>query len=203
MVIQSSRSIAVLLALSVGFVLACSPGVPTAVEPAPAAGEAAAPPSNAENALEAALATLEAPNAAQAEIGVVTAGQPTAADIDRLAEAGLKTVVNLRPASEVDTEAERAQVEALGLTYRHLPIRGQDDLTVANASALHELASDRSLHPMLIHCGSSNRVGALIALAAGHVEGLSTEEAVVRGRAAGLRSLEAIVRQRLPGDDAS
>ncbi|MCB1596489.1 MAG: hypothetical protein KDI87_02140 [Gammaproteobacteria bacterium] len=49
----------------------------------------------------------------------------------------------------------------------------------------------------MIHCTSSNRVGALIALRAATLQGMSGDAAVELGKTWGLGSLEPAVRERL------
>jgi hypothetical protein len=49
----------------------------------------------------------------------------------------------------------------------------------------------------LVHCASSNRVGAMIALRAALVDGASADAALAEGRRWGLKSLEPQVRERL------
>ena len=49
--------------------------------------------------------------------------------------------------------------------------------------------------PVLVHCASGSRVGALFALRAYFVEGLSSESSLKRGQKAGLTRLEPLVRQ--------
>ena len=51
--------------------------------------------------------------------------------------------------------------------------------------------------PVIIHCASGNRVGALLALRANLIQGKSASEALAFGKAAGLTTLEDAVKQRL------
>uniref|UniRef100_UPI00190FA714 beta-lactamase hydrolase domain-containing protein n=2 Tax=Gammaproteobacteria TaxID=1236 RepID=UPI00190FA714 len=60
---------------------------------------------------------------------------------------------------------QAAEVRRLGMDYIALPIAGKDDITPANAAALHALLKERD-GEVLLHCASGNRVGALLALAA-------------------------------------
>ena len=50
--------------------------------------------------------------------------------------------------------------------------------------------------PVLIHCASSNRVGALLALRES-LRGASDEEALEFGKQAGMTRLEPLVKERL------
>ncbi len=140
---------------------------------------------------------LSMSNAGRPFTDVLTGGQPTDADLTSLAEQGFKTVVNLRGLLEDGVAAERATVEALGMRYISLPIEDAEDLTEENALELHQLLEDISIRPLLLHCGSSNRVGALVALAAFYGDDLSSEEAMARGIAAGLSRLGGPVQQQM------
>jgi len=127
--------------------------------------------------------------------GLYVGGQPDAAQLRELAARGVTTVIDLRGTEEARGYDEMAAVRELGLHYVALPIDGAAAITAANARALQH-ALDASEGPVLLHCASGNRVGALLALAA-HQAGASEEASLAQGRAAGLRSLEPVVRQQL------
>ena len=93
------------------------------------------------------------------------------------------------------TGAHIAEVEALGMTYLSLPVTGEDAISYDNAARLDRLLADID-GPVLLHCGSGNRVGALFALRE-KLHGAADEAALEKGRAAGLTSLEGVVRKRL------
>ena len=133
---------------------------------------------------------------AQPRPGLHTGGQPTAEDLERLKAEGIRTVIDLRAPGEERGYDQAAEVRRLGMDYIALPIAGKDDITPANAAALHALLEERD-GQVLLHCASGNRVGALLALAAVQVDGASPEEALALGRAAGLKSLEPVVMERL------
>ena len=133
---------------------------------------------------------------AQPRPGLHTGGQPTAEDLERLKAEGVRTVIDLRGATEDRGYDQAAEVRRLGMDYIALPIAGKDDITPANAAALHALLEEHE-GEVLLHCASGNRVGALLALAAVQVDGASAEEALTLGRAAGLKSLEPVVMERL------
>ncbi len=130
------------------------------------------------------------------DAGLAAAGQPARDDWARLRAAGLRSVINLRPPSEQAGEAEDKDVRAAGLSYADLPVRGVVDLDREHASQLHALLSSLPA-PVLVHCASGNRVGALLALRAAWCLGAEGEEALRTGRAAGLASLEPRVRELL------
>jgi uncharacterized protein (TIGR01244 family) len=134
-------------------------------------------------------------NAAQPLPGVTTSGQPDEASLDKLAEAGYVAVIDLRAASEDRGFDEESAVESLGMKYIALPISGGDGITFENASLLDETLSGID-GPVLLHCASSNRVGALLSLRE-LMHGASTDEALRLGTEAGLSSLRPIVEARL------
>jgi len=140
---------------------------------------------------------IQLPNAKQPAPGLLTGGQPTEADLRAAAAAGYKTVINLRPGSEMAGIDESGQVESLGMHFISIPIGGAADLTEENARRLDRAMATSESMPMIIHCASGNRVGALLALRANLIQGKSANEALAFGKAAGLTSLEDAVKQRL------
>lgn len=122
-------------------------------------------------------------------------GQPSAAQLGQAKEAGLASVITLCPPHECGWD-ERAVAAALGLRFESIAIASGGDLTRDAAHRLHELLESLP-RPVLVHCGSANRVGALFALRACFVEGHAPEIALERGRRAGMTGLEATVLQIL------
>lgn len=126
--------------------------------------------------------------------GLYAAGQPTPADLARLAREGVRTVINLRAPEEPVDYDEAAEVARLGLAYATLPIGGAADLDrerVRRFGAL--LDGARRDGGVLIHCASSNRVGAMVALDEMLNRGTPLASALERGRSAGLKTLEPAV----------
>lgn len=127
----------------------------------------------------------------------IASGRLEAADIPKIAAAGIKDVIDLRDDSETPDFDEAAAVRAAGMRYHNLPIHGSQDLTPENVRAFDALLESTGQSPTLIHCASSNRVGALIALRAATLQGMSNEAAIEVGKAWGLGSLELAVREQL------
>jgi len=136
---------------------------------------------------------IDLPNARTVTEGVISAGQPSAAQLKAAAHSGVKTIVNLCVPGECGWD-EATTVKELGMRYVAIPICGAQDVTAANAKKLHEVVEDKTSYPMVLHCGSGNRVGALFALKAFHEEGCDLEKSVEQGRLAGLTMLEPHVR---------
>ena len=128
--------------------------------------------------------------------GVLTGGQPTDEQLAALRDAGYKTIINLRQPDERGTRGEAEKVAELGMTYVALPVAGAEDLNEENAVAL-AAALETAERPVLLHCGSGNRVGALLAMKAFLVDGASADEALDLGLAGGVTRLEPAVREKL------
>jgi len=137
---------------------------------------------------------------AQPRPQLYTAGQPSAAELQQAAAAGITTVIDLRQPDEARGFDETAAAERLGLRYVRIPVAGAAGLTDANAQALRT-ALAQSQGPVLLHCASGNRAGALLALLEAR-NGASVDEALTLGRAAGMTSLEAPTRVLLEQDAA-
>lgn len=129
--------------------------------------------------------------------GITAAGQPDEAALTVFANNGYVAVLDLRTEGEDRGLDEKAVVEGLGMDYVSLPI-DRDGISFKNATALDELI-DSHEGPVLVHCASSNRVGALLALRAS-IDGADDVVALKIGKAGGLRSLEGRVREVLNED---
>lgn len=131
---------------------------------------------------------------AQIKPGLYTGGQPSAAQLIRLSELGVTTVINLRPREEMEID-ELSIVEGAGMSYINLPISGAEGITWGNAKQLSKLlkSTDGSV---FLHCSSSNRVGALLALGAA-AQGVAISNALRIGRLAGMTRLEEKTRSVL------
>ncbi|MDX1645466.1 MAG: sulfur transferase domain-containing protein [Thermoanaerobaculia bacterium] len=137
------------------------------------------------------------PNQVEVAEGVLAGGQPSAEQLEALRAAGYRAVLNLRTEREEGPGQETA--EAVGLEFERLPIDGSAGLDEANARRFAELL-DAMERPLVVHCGSGNRVGALFALKAYYVDGQDAEAALETGRRAGLTGLEEAVRRQLSAD---
>ncbi|MGH8460618.1 MAG: beta-lactamase hydrolase domain-containing protein [Stenotrophobium sp.] len=126
---------------------------------------------------------------------IITGGRPAFEHFAALKALGVTTVVNLCPPGEACTYDEAALMRQLGMRYVNIPVAGPGDLTADSARSLHEAIDVDG--EVLVHCASSNRVGALFALKARHVDGKNVEESLAIGWAAGLKAMEPVVRQLL------
>jgi uncharacterized protein (TIGR01244 family) len=139
--------------------------------------------------------TAELPNRRDVIDGVTSAGQPSAAALESAAEAGYRSVIDLRAPTEDRGFDEKATVEGLGMSYVSLPVDGAGGVSYANAGELDKLLAELP-KPILVHCASGNRVGALLALRA-KAAGMDDAAALELGVANGLGGLKSTVEQKL------
>jgi len=167
---------------------ACSDAEPRETPGAAPAAAEPAPVLLGSSALEAAVA-LGVLNVHEPAPGLLTAGQITEAQMEALAAAGYQTFVSLRFPTEQGAGWEEAYAAERRVFFVRLPIAGAEDLTRANVEALDQIL-DAAGGPVVVYCGSANRVGALVALRARWMDGAPAEDALALGRAAGLTQLE-------------
>ena len=117
---------------------------------------------------------------------ILTSGQPTAAALQRLAAGGCRIVVDLRHADEPREFDEPAEVARLDMTYVSIPV-SYDGLGAAEFDQLREVLSTAANGPVLVHCASANRVGALLFPYLVLDEGQERDEAFDLACAIGLR----------------
>ncbi len=100
-----------------------------------------------------------------------------------LAAHGFKTIIDLRTSTE-GTADEKALVDLSGMNYINIP------MTVAGISdeqlAAFTKAIETAQAPVLVHCGSGNRAGAMWA-SYQISKGVDPEIALAAGRKAGMR----------------
>jgi len=91
--------------------------------------------------------------------GVMASGQPTGEQLQLLAEEGYHTIIDLRPAEEPHGFDEPAAARDNGLAYVNIPV---------TPATLDQAAIDRFLDamrgarkPVIVHCSTAGRVGAL------------------------------------------
>lgn len=116
------------------------------------------------------------------------AGQPTEASLRQYAADGGAMVIDLRTHQEHDSPDfdEAAEVKGLGMSYVNIPM-SPASFSAGDVDRLGE-ALDEAKGPVLLHCGTSNRVGGMWAAYLARKRGWSTEAAMEAGRAAGMRS---------------
>jgi uncharacterized protein (TIGR01244 family) len=119
--------------------------------------------------------------------GVYLAGQPSPEGLVEARERGIRTVINLRTSGELAWD-EKAVVQRLGMLYHHVPFRSADDLSDAVFQRVRSLLGDSGNRPVLLHCASANRVGAVWLAHRVLDHGLSFDAALAEARTVGLRN---------------
>lgn len=116
------------------------------------------------------------------------AGQPGEAAFRKAAADGVTMVINLRTEPEVAGLPfdEPALVAELGMKYVNIPVMPAD-FSPAIVDRFAEVVATTD-QPVLVHCGSSNRVGGMWAAYLARTRGMPWDQALELGRTAGLRS---------------
>lgn len=136
------------------------------------------------------------PDLKRPTVALLSGGQPMPQAWEHVANAGVKTVINLRPRSELGLRDEAAEVRAAGLNYVEIPIYGPTHVNDANGDKLWA-AMKASTGGVLVHCATGDRAAALLALAVHHNAGLNKHEALEFGLQSGLKSLRPVVEAAL------
>ncbi|MDP1558121.1 MAG: protein tyrosine phosphatase family protein [Nitrosomonas sp.] len=113
---------------------------------------------------------------------IATSGIIGEEGIKVLAVHGFKTIIDLRTEAE-GTHEEKLAVEATGMRYVNIPVTGtgiNDDQLTAFTKTIEATQT-----PVLVHCGSGNRAGALWATYR-ISKGVAPEIALEEGRTAGM-----------------
>lgn len=136
-------------------------------------------------------------NAKQPFPGVLVGGQPTQTELAELKSKGYKTIINLRMPDELTAWNESTEVQKLNMNYVAIPVGSAESINRDNSQRLISVLNDQANYPVLVHCASGNRVGALFALDAFYNKKLNIEEALQVGRESGLTKLEQLVSYKL------
>ena len=177
-------TLSVTLALSAVLLTACSRGSQSAAIPAPAPAPAEYKPATIEALAPAKIGSIGRVHTLG---GVFLAVQPREEDFAQAKQAGIKTVVNLRHAGEIAGFDEQQVVEAQGLAYINLPWNGPDELTDEVFDKAREQLKTAE-RPILLHCATANRVGAVWLPYRVLDGGVSWDDALTEAKTIGLRS---------------
>ena len=129
------------------------------------------------------------PNGHMPTDGIVTAGQPGANQFATLAAAGISTCIDLRAPGEPRGFDEPAAARLAGIEYHNIPVVA-GSLTASEFDHVRELLRAPEKRPVLLHCVSANRVGAVLLPYLVLDEHRSPDEALRIAHDVGLRSDE-------------
>ncbi|MCI5071812.1 sulfur transferase domain-containing protein [bacterium] len=134
---------------------------------------------------------LTTPYVFNTESSQLCSGQISPQDVPILKQEGFSHVINLRGQDEMPSPLEEKNWFAdTGIAYHHLSIANAGDLSKDKVKAFSDILDSIGSEKTLVHCGSSNRVGAMYALKAYWLDGKSKEESLSIGQKAGLTSLK-------------
>lgn len=95
---------------------------------------------------------------------LATAGQPKAEQFTMIKDEGYQVIISLATGdTEEDIPDEAEIVEALGLTYHHLPVDWQSP-TTQDLETFFDLMAQHDDQKVLVHCIANMRVTAFVTL---------------------------------------
>jgi uncharacterized protein (TIGR01244 family) len=143
----------------------------------------------------------QTPNSSTYANRVYFAGQIAKADVDEYAKLGVKKVINLRTSAEMEKLGfdEATAVKAAGMEYLSVPMPPGELPSETELKKIYSALGISGEQKVLLHCGSSNRVGMIWALYRGSEQGLGVEDAIAEGKQAGMKApaLEKLARAKL------
>lgn len=124
-----------------------------------------------------------------------TGGNIDPTGLPMLKQLGFKTIIDFNT-DEQGAAVQGPMIEKAGMMYDHISVP-TDAPTMEQVAQFARIVEDPTNYPILMHCESANRVGAMWALYRAST-GVPNEVAVEEGRALGLKTnREAAVRKML------
>ncbi len=118
---------------------------------------------------------------------LLLAGQPAPEDLALLKERGVKTIISVRHADEIDWD-EASAAAKYDMTFIHVPFQGDAELTDDVFDKVLSALRTRENGPTVFHCGSANRVGAIWYVHRVLDEGVDADIAEQEAKQVGLRN---------------
>ena len=95
---------------------------------------------------------------------LATSGQPTAAELELISQAGYKTILNLAPPTASNAlPEEQAIATSLGMNYINIPVVW-DNPTMADFNQFCDVMEKHKDRPIFVHCAMNMRVSAFVYL---------------------------------------
>lgn len=113
-----------------------------------------------------------------------TGGKLSVGAIPLLSQQGFNAVLDLRQPEE-GTEEEQAEATESGLRYFNLPL-GRELPTEADLQRFRQIIESPENQPILVHCGSGNRVGTAWSMYRIQ-EGVRPDQAIKEGATMGMK----------------
>jgi len=119
--------------------------------------------------------------------GIFLASQPDLNALNQAKEGGVETVINMRHPDELEAFDEAEVVTELGVDYHNPAWNGPEELTDEVFDEYRNLLNTEE-RPILLHCSSANRVGAIWLAYRALDDGLDVDEALAEAKTVGLKS---------------
>src|SRR5215475_6791663 len=128
----------------------------------------------------------ELPNFHQVNENLYRGAQPQHGGLKKLSELGIKTVINLRGASD-DTRKEQADAEASGMHYFNIPMSSLGRPTDEQVERAMAIIDARENWPVFVHCQrGADRTGVIIAAFRISHERWTAEQAITEAKHYGM-----------------
>ena len=116
--------------------------------------------------------------------------QPTTTGFQSLAKLGVKTIIDLRE-TDGRSAVEKKAVEATGMRYINIPLRGMSAPSAADVTKIMALFNDDSAGPVFVHCRrGADRTGTVVACYRIAHDGWDNAKALHEAKANGMRWVE-------------
>lgn len=126
---------------------------------------------------------------------VLRGGQPSDDGFKKLAERGVKTVVDLRSLDEHSIPHEKQIVEADGMRFVSIPMKGIGAPTPEQVSKALDVLEDSNSWPVFVHCRrGSDRTGTVLACYRISHDHWENRKALEEAKTYGLSSFERAMR---------
>ena len=126
---------------------------------------------------------------------ILRGGQPTDDGFKKLAERGVKTVVDLREVDEHSIPHERELVESDGMRFVSVPMRGLSAPTLEQVSKVLGVLENTDSWPVFMHCRrGADRTGTVLACYRISHDHWQNQKALEEAKTYGLSSFERAMR---------
>ena len=137
----------------------------------------------------------ELPNFRKVNERLTAGAQPESGGVKKLAELGIKAIVNLRGEDE-QTRAEEAEAKALGLHYYSVPMPGLSRPSDDQVARVIAILDSEENWPVFVHCKrGADRTGTIIGCYRIVHEGWTADRALSEAKQYGMSWLERGMRE--------
>lgn len=132
----------------------------------------------------------ELPNFHRVDEQLYRGGQPKTGGLKKLAELGIKTIINLRGESD-ETRAEGIEAKSMGMAYFSIPMSAAGRPTDEQVKRVFAIIEEKKKGPVFIHCRrGSDRTGAIVAVYRIKQDGWTAERAIDEANEYGLSFIQ-------------